>query len=281
MWVPDYLHTPELWLDLLLAQVLVTVNAVFLAILLYQAKASRSFTGLPIPLMILAVAVLPQMRYYWLLQLWVFVILLFLYLMRDASDSQPPNGYVCFISLALCVLALWTPDTLWCIVYLWLVMLLSSAFSLRTIMASAIAVGVFAFYYGIAYYLGWVGEWSFDALLNRSWFAQNIPAHEVVTLAAVLIGTFAIAFAAFRRSSYGFVSTRMLLYHSVLLYLVATPLIVYDHPEGGVMCAMMAVATPAITSIYLLQKESESRGITFLVYVLAAVGLYAYAAAVG
>ena len=275
MWIPDYVNNSEQWIDLMLTQLLVIANAIFLSIVLYQAKASRSYSALPIPLMILTTAVLPDMRSTWLLQLWMFIILMFLFLMQQLSENQSPNSYVFFVSLLLCILTIWIPDAVWCLLYLWLVVLQCSAFSLRTIFASAIAVAVFAIYYGIAYHLGWVSELPLDSLLDRSWFADYASVRHLVSVSVVLVSTFAIMFASFRRSSYDFVSTRMLLYHCAMLYIVATPFILLSKPEGAVMHAMLALATPAVTGIYLLQKESESRGITFLLYVLVALALYA------
>lgn len=274
MWIPDYLCAQQLWVDLMITQIMVVVNAVFLAVLLYQAKASRSFTALPVPLTILTIAALPEMRFDWVWQLWIFTILLFLYLVQDVSDTQSPNGYIFFTSLILCVLSLWIPDASLTILYLWLVVLFYSAFSLRTIFASAIAVAVFAFYYAIAYYLGWTDEWSWIGLIERTWLGYSVSAQWMLTIVVALAGTLAIAFAAFRRSSYGFVSTRILLYHSAALYLVAIPFVLFPAADGGAMHAMLALAIPAITSIYLLQQESESRGITFLVYLLVAFALY-------
>lgn len=275
LWVPDYLSAPERWHELLLTQLVLIANAIMLSALLYQGKASRSFTALPVPLMIFTVAALPQLRSGWLLQLWIGVLLLFLFTMQQLADNQPPNGYVFFFSLVLCILSLWLPDALWCIVYLWAVVLMMGAFSLRTIMASAIAMAVFVFYYRIAGFFGWSMEWGCSSLLSRSWLATVMPLHDTIAIAFVLVATFAITFAAFRRSLYGFISTRMLLYHCVMLYLIVTPLVLLCRPDGGGIHALLAIATPAVTSIYLLQKESESRGITFILYIIGALALYA------
>ena len=275
LWVPDYRSAPERWPELMCTQLLLAANAVLLSVLLYQGKASRSFTALPVPLMILTVAVLPQLRYSWLLQLWIAVLLLFLFFIQQLAENQSPNGHVFFTSLVLCILSLWLPDALWCIVYLWGVVLMMGALSLRTILASAMAVAVFVFYYQIAGYIGWSVEWAWSSILSRSWMASALPLHDIITIAVVLIATFVITFATFRRSLYGFVSTRKLLYYCVALYLIVTPLVLFYRPDGGGIHALLAIATPAVTSIYLLQKESESRGITFLLYIIVALALYA------
>lgn len=275
LWVPDYLSAPERWHELLLTQLLLVANAIMLSALLYQGKATRSFTALPVPLMIITVAVLPDWRCGWLLQVWIAVMLLFLFMMQQMADNQSPNGYVFFFTLVLSVLSLWLPDALWCIVYLWAVVVMMGAFSLRTLLASAIGLVVFIFYYQIAHYFGWSVEWGWSSLLPRSWMAKVMSLHDIITVAVVLVATFAITFVTFRRSSYGFVSTRMLLYHCVMLYLMVIPLVLFFRPDGGGIHALLAVATPAVTGIYLLQTESESRGITFILYFLVALALYA------
>lgn len=275
MWVPDYVHMPAVWDELLLTQAGVLFNAVYLSVLLYQARASKSISFLPAPLFILTVAVLPGMRCHWQLQLWILAVLLFLHLVLHTGDHEAPNGYVFFFSLLLCILSPWIPDALWFVPYAWVVVLMFGRLSVRTLLASVIAAAVFAVYYGAAVYFGMVDDWSFmTTLFPRSWFAWNADVPDILSVVIVLLATIAIAASSFLRSSYGFVSTRMLLNHFVALFVIAVPFILFVRPASADTVAMAALAAPAVTGIYLLQKESESRGITFLAYVLVALALY-------
>ena len=273
MWVVDYIRTPEAGWTIFSTQILVLFNAVLLSMTLYRAKATAHFSLLPAILYILAVGVFPFLREHWQPQLTVTILLFFLYMTRDMTDSHEPNGLVFFVTLLLCLVALFSPDALWCIVFLWLVVLLQGSFTFRTIAASLLAVALVAVYYILAMYLGWMELWNYYVLLDRRWFGSVYPLCIIVTVTTMMIAFLLAAGGAFRRSSYDLVSTRMLLYHVVFIGLLSAPLILLSavYPDCWLLLPLALAAT---TSIYLLQKQSESRGITLLLYITGAVALY-------
>lgn len=273
MWVADYIRMPELWLSLLLTQCLVILNSGLLCALLYRAKATAHFSLLPAVLYIAAMGVFPYLRLHWQPQLIPAILLFFLLTTRDVSDPHEANGLIFFSSLLLCLTALLVPDAVWCIAFLWVVVLLQGAFSVRAVVASLLAVALVAIYYVLAMYVGWVDMWDTSVLIERQWFAHLLPAALTTAIIILLLAFLLVTSGAFRRSSYDLVSTRMLLYHVVMFGLLAAPLILFTsaQPDYWVMLPFTLSAT---VGIYMMQKESETRGVTLLLYLIGAVGLY-------
>lgn len=273
LWIVDYIRTPELWLTIFSAQMLVLLNAILLCMTLYRAKATAHFSLLPAVLYVLAVGVFPFLREHWQPQLTVTILLFFLYMTRDMTDAHEPNGLVFFVTLLLCLAALLSPDAVWCIVFLWIVVLLQGSFTLRTIVASLLAVALVSVYYLLAIYFGWAEQWNFSVLFDRHWFGSIYPACVIASVVCMMIAFLLATSGAFQRSSYDLVSTRMLLYHVVFIGLLSAPLILFSavYPDYWLLLPLALAST---TSIYLLQKQSESRGITLLVYITGAVALY-------
>ena len=273
MWIVDYIRTPELWLTIFSAQMLVLLNAILLCMTLYRAKATAHFSLLPAVLYVLAVGVFPFLREHWQPQLTVAILLFFLYMTCDMTDAHEPNGLVLFVTLMLCLAALLSRDAVWCIVFLWIVVLLQGSVTLRTIVASLLAVALVSAYYLLAIYFGWEEQWNFSVLFDRHWFGSIYPACVSASVVCMMIAFLLATSGAFQRSSYDLVSTRMLLYHVVFIGLLSAPLILFSavYPDYWLLLPLALAST---TSIYLLQKQSESRGITLLVYITGAVALY-------
>lgn len=273
MWLVDYTRTPELWLTILSTQAIVLVNAILLSMTLYRAKAAAHFSLLPAILYILAVGVFPFLREHWQPQLTATILLFFLFATRNMTDSHEPNGLVFFVTLLLCLAALLSPDAVWCIVFLWLVVLLQGSFTFRTILASLLAIALVCVYYVLAMYLGWIDLWDYSVLFHRQWFGNIYPVSIIVTVITMMIAFLLAASGAFRRSSYDLVSTRMLLYHVVFIGLLYAPLILFSavYPDCWLL---LPLALSSTTGIFLLQKESEARGVTLLIYILGAIALY-------
>ena len=273
MWIPDYLRQPESGLQVLLAQLLAVLNGLLLCATLYRAKAASHFSLLPAVLYVLATAVFPFLRVHWQPQLPIAILLFFLYITRDMSDTHEPSGLVFFVTLLLCLSALLVPDAVWCISFLWIVVLLQGTFTLRSILASVLAVVLVSVYYALAMYIGWAEVWDYGQLLDRHWFGLDQPACIIAAVAVMLPAFIVIAVCAFQRSTYDLVSTRMLLYHVVILGLLSSPLILLSAARQDCW-ALLPCSLAAATGIYLLQKETESRGVTLLIYIIGAIALY-------
>lgn len=273
MWTVDYVRTPDQWITVLMAQLLTVACGVWLSMVLHSAKAAEHFSLLPAILYVAAVGVIPYLRVHWQPQLITIVLLYFLYVTRDMKESSEPNGQVFLVSVLLCLTALWIPDALWCILFLWVVMLLQGLFSPRTVMASLLGVMLVGVYYVLAVYIGRAEMWDYRQLIDRTWFRYDTSDSVAVVVGIMIAGFLTAAIAAFRRSSYDLVSTRMLLYNSALLGLLSSPLILWTvaQPDCWVLLPLALAST---TGIYLLQQESETRGVSFLVYLTIAVAMY-------
>lgn len=273
MWIPDYSRTPELWGSTLTTQVLVTLNSILLCMVLYRAKATGRSSLLPAVLYVLAAGVVPYLRVHWQPQLIVGVLLYFLYVTRDMSDTHEPNSLVFFVTLLLCLVSLLIADALWCIVFLWVVVLLQGAFTLRTVLSSLLAVALVAIYYALAIYVDRADVWDASLLLDRQWVGDTQPACLSIAEGVMTLAFLVVTGGAFVRSSYDLVSTRMLFYHIVLWGVLSAPLILFAPSEVG-FCVMLPFVLSAVTGIFLQQKESESRGVTLLLYIIGTVSLY-------
>lgn len=273
MWTVDYVRIPEQWGLVLCTQMLTLTNAVMLSTLFYRAKASGHFSLVPALLYVLTIAIFPNLRVHYMPQIIVIQLLSYLLLTRDMSESNELNGTLFFVSLLLCITALFSPDAMWCIVFLWVVAWVQGCFSLRTILASLLAAGLFAIYYALMVYMGWSEQHDWSVLVVREWFAYNSATLTVVSVSVLYAAFLYMSGAAFRRSSYDLVSARLLLYHVVMLGLVSAPLVLFVAATQDAL-VLLPLALAATTGVYLLQKESESRGITLLVYLAAAITLY-------
>lgn len=273
MWITDYVRTPDQWSAILTTQLLTAAGGLGLCILLYRAKAAEHFSLLPAVLYVAAVGIFPYLRIHWQPQLIALVILYFLLATRDTKDNHEPNSQVFLVTVLLCLIALWIPDALWCIVFLWIAMLLQGEFSFRTIMASLLGVMLVGIYYVLAMYVGWAEIWDYRQLLDRNWFAMDTPVSMTIVVGILIAGFLAAASGAFRRSLYDLVSTRMLLYHVVMLGLLSMPLILWTAALTDCW-VLLPLALSATMGIYMLQQESETRGVAFLVYLIGAIALY-------
>lgn len=275
MWTVDYVRLPELWRTILGAQAMVAVNGLLLCLTLHRAKASGHFSLIPAVLYVAATGVYPYLREHWQPQLIAAILLLFLYATRNLADSHEPNNLVLLMTVLLCVVGLWIPDALWCIAMLWIVVLLQGMFTFRTIVASVLGIGLVGVYYAVALYMGWAEGWDYWALYDRRWIGFQAPACIIVSIVIMYLGFLGVTSGAFRRSSYDLVSTRMLLYHVVLLGLLSTPLILLPtpHPDSLVL---LPTALSSTAGLYLLQKQSEDRGVTLLLYIVITAALYTW-----
>lgn len=273
MWIPDYVRTPGLWSAVLTTQLLAALNGILLCMVLYRAKATAHFSLLPAVLYVAATGILPLLRVHWQPQTVAAILLFFLYATRNMTDSHEPNDLVFFVTVMLCAAALFMPDALWCIGFLWVVVLLQGSFTLRTVCASVLGAALVIIYYVLAMYIGRAEPWDYSQLFARHWFGFELPMFETLAIGAMMAGFLTVAGGAFRRSSHDLVSTRMLLYHVVLLGLLSALLIMWTTAQPYCQ-VLLTLALSATAGIYLLQKESESRGITLSVYLIGAATLY-------
>lgn len=273
LWSVDYIRRSEQWGLILLAQGLSLMNALLLSSVLYRAKATAHFSLIPAILYLVTTAIFPYLRLHWTPQVPVLVIALFLLVTRDISDDHEPNSVLFLITVLLCTAAFIVPDAIWCIAYLWVTVLIQGCFSLRSVLSSLLGAGLCATYYLLFVYMGWMEAVDWSVLVNRQWFATMQPA-QIVTAVVTLLAVFLyVSGAAFRRSSYDLVSTRMLLYQTVMLGLMSAPLILLSAAQSDILC-LMPLSMAGTAGIYLLQTKSESRGITLLVYLVGAITLY-------
>lgn len=273
MWVVDYVRTPDDWLIILLTQGLTIINASLLSMVIYRAKASSHFSLVPALLYVATIGIFPYLRVHWQPQLIVGILLFFLLTTRDMSDTSESNGVVFFTTLLLCLTSLLVPDALWCIFLIWIVVLLQGAFSLRTVFASLLAVLLVIVYYVLLMYVGCVDAWDPSVLLDRQWVGMRVPSALAVSVGLLMIGFLLVTGGAFARSTYDLVSTRMLLYHTVVWGLMSAPLVLFSASEQD-SWVLTTIALSGTTGIFLLQKESEARGVTFLLYLIGATALY-------
>lgn len=275
MWIVDYVRTPNEWLQVLVTQCMVLLNAGVLCTVLYRAKATARFSLVPAILYIVTIGIFPFLRVHWQPQLIAGVLLFFLLTTRDISDAHEPNGLVFFATVLLCLTALLVPDAVWCIPFLWIVVLLQGAFSLRTIFASLLGVLLVAIYYALAIYAGWAEMWDTSVLVERVWIGNSLPLCLSVTTAILLIAFIVITACAFIRSTHDLVSTRVLLDHAVILGLISAPLVLFTASEPDCW-VLLPLSMSATTGVFLLQKESEARGVTLFLYLIGAPALYVW-----
>lgn len=273
MWVVDYVRLSEEWPTILAAQLLTTLCGILLCMALHRAKATAHLSLLPAVLYVAAVGVIPYLRIHWQPQLIAGVLLLFLYTTRDMTDRREPNDLVFLMSVLLCLIAIWIPDAVWCIAFLWIVMLLQGSFTFRTILASLLGIALVSVYYALTIYIGWAEMWDYAQLFDRNWCSHELPQSVTVAIFVMIAAFLMVASGAFYRSLYDLVSTRMLLYHVVLLGLLSAPLILMTptRPDSQVL---LPLALSATAGIYLLQRESETRGVALLLYLIGASALY-------
>ena len=236
-WIPDFLQPNADYLSLSLTMAGTLANAFLLLYLTRTTTITRQKDILPVPLYLLTVTAFPSVHTAWRLQVAVLLLTSAVLIIHGAyrKENTAHDG---FLATALVAIAsLFVPQVIFFVPFVWLAYTLLRAMRLRTFLASLIALAVFGIYLALAVYLfGWecpyvhVFEWNETPMLTY-WI--------------------------------------LLAFHIAFLVAAAVRIDRDSTTQQALLILLFLFFLPAATAtLFFRQRDSLSRGLCFLMYLL-------------
>lgn len=273
LWIPDFL-AEDAPIGLLSATLSLTVvNAVVLMVLFYHCGVTRYRVGMPVLLYMLLMAAFPSTHTDWQTQVAILFIAPVVLLLHNVHLNPETQEQSFVATLLICVASLFAPSMVWLVPCLWLGFVLQQAFSLRSMLASLMAVAVFAIYFGITVFVA--SRWGYELLvampdLSMGWWGHIMPLADRIrlyVLLAVSIGFSVVLLLYIDRASTR-VRTFTLVY---MILLVVTMLVVLFGSHTPTINPLPVYAASVLATLFFQQRESVVQGIIFLCFMLIAV----------
>lgn len=258
LWIPDFISEDAQYLPLIGSLMFVIGNALLLMLLFYRAGVTRNRSSLPIYIYMLLMSVMQEAHHLWYMQLLIFMVLLSLLLLLQVSRNENATEESFLITALLCLSSLITPQILCFIPLVWLYLISERAFSLKTFIATLLAVGCFAIYIGVSFALGWL-EW--DSHLS----VLQEPMQCMQLAGLILCTLFFVIFSFVGYSRQNLPIQGMLLF--LLGYFVLSSILCFFPLTGFYSLEYVIVLCLAAYSSYCFQKtESVANGVIFILY---------------
>lgn len=273
LWIPDFLVANAPIGALVATMLLSVVNAFIIMLLFYHAGVTRYRVGLPMVSYLLLMAAFPAIHADWRAQVAIVFIAPVVLLIHNVHLNPETQEESFVATLLICVSSLFMPTMIWLVPVLWVGFVLQQALSLRTFLASLMAIAVFALYYAITWFLA--GRWGYVLLLampslSIGWFGPVLSTADQIrmyVLLAVMVW-FVIELLIYIDR----VSMRERTFTLVFLALLLTVLLMTFFPIDGQNNSPLPVyAASVMATLYFQQRESIVRGVFFLCFILLTV----------
>lgn len=277
-WIPAFMAQD--WRLVLPTMLLAVVNAfVFQGFAMQVGLVSmRERDGLPIFIYLLSATACTQYAACWQGQVAVLGGLIVLYGLQRCFREEEPTETAFLSSLLLCLCSLVLPDMVWLIAVLWVAFMILHSFGLRVWLATLIGVGVFAIYFLIAWYFGWVDN-VYGALFVRRWlFGGEMWWHETAAAVMIVLGV-AFGAGAMLRVDRDSANQQNSLLLFVLLFVVCAGLSLVPMCKSAFaichsMMPMLCLVYAGLSVLYFRQEESIARGVWYWLSIVLLIGCY-------
>ena len=272
MWIPDFLQSEtKLW-HTIATLVLSVGNAVLLMYLLYQTGVTRTRSSLPVFCYLLIVGAMSDLHQQWDGQLSVLALQGVLLLLMHAyrSDNAVHESFLC--TIVLCAAALLQPDMLLLLPVVWIGLSVQRAMSVRVMLASLIAAGVFGLYMWISSML-YPDAFSIVSISDA--FRHELPKVEELLQPAVLT-VFALVFAVISLTGFARENSRAQSLVLIMLMLTVVGVVMMFFPPAC-FTSLMAVAAycaAALAAYCFCSRQSVAMGIVFIMYILIPLSIF-------
>ena len=295
MWIPDFIAAADMgatacrWLYLpvtidtetnailivAVTLLLTLLNALLLMSLLYTAGATRERSLLPLVVYVFLTSAITELHYLPSFQVALIFISLMLALLYKVYRQPFATEEVFLATLLLLIGSMFAPDFLWLILFIWIGLVSERAMSMRSLLASLIAIVVVGSVVALIEMLtigGIIGE-PFANLINRSLIT--------IDLSPLFIGYALLALISIILVIYYF-STRTLLNvkHIVAydlfvgLMIVVFIFTIWRGDNSLNLYPLGLFAFSALISHYFLNNQSIARGVLFILYFVAQIAFF-------
>ncbi len=277
-WIPAFMAQD--WRLVLPTMLLAVVNAfVFQGFAMQVGLVSmRERDGLPIFIYLLSATACTQYAACWQGQVAVLGGLIVLYGLQRCFREEEPTETAFLSSLLLCLCSLVLPDMVWLIAVLWVAFMILHSFGLRVWLATLIGASVFAIYFLIALYFGWIDN-VYGALFVRRWlFGGEMWWHEIAAAVMIVLGI-AYGIGAMLRVDRDSANQQNSLLLFVLLFVVCAGLSLVPMCKSAFaichsMMPMLCLVYAGLAVLYFRQEESIARGVWYWLSIVLLVGCY-------
>lgn len=277
-WIPAFMAQD--WRLVLPTMLLAVVNAfVFQGFAMQVGLVSmRERDVLPIFIYLLSATACTQYAACWQGQVAVLGGLIVLYGLQRCFREEEPTETAFLSSLLLCLCSLVLPDMVWLIAVLWVAFMILHSFGLRVWLATLIGASVFAIYFLIALYFGWIDN-VYGALFVRQWlFGGEMWWHEIAAAVMIVLGV-AFGAGAMLRVDRDSANQQNSLLLFVLLFVVCAGLSLVPMCKSAFaichsMMPMLCLVYAGLSVLYFRQEESIARGVWYWLSIVLLIGCY-------
>lgn len=259
MWIPVFQHTENIWNAVITLSIAI-INADFLMFFCHKTRMTRNLNWMPV-LMYLLPFGMGIIACDWKLQIGIFFLFASIHMIILAfrQDKAVEESFLATAFL-LCG-TIFLPQLIWLLPFIWISFIIQSAFNLRVFSASIIAILAFAAIDFAGFYLfQWTFPWHWNEIINLTFIPFSFTNWKLYILAA--FGIFFII------SNYMFYQRENATVQSLLNIFIIPFLMACVMQSPAILIAMLA----GISAHYYISRQSLSRGIFFIIYILFCVG---------
>lgn len=154
-WIPD-IRDPryDSWATLL-TLLLTLANGACMAWMFYRMNITRFYTALPFVVYLFTTSAFPMLHHYWQGQAAILVLTPLIVLLYSTHLDERSQRSVFGATILLLLASVMMPALVWMLPVVWMMMIYQHALSLRSLLASFLAMVVFGIYAGLFdYFLG-------------------------------------------------------------------------------------------------------------------------------
>ena len=270
LWIPSFREQQGFSVTLTMG--LTMLAASVLQFFFHFSGMTRETDILPALLYFAAISVFPPLHTLWQSQVAVCALLIILHILYRGFREKDTTEDAFVSSILLLLPSMLVPDMIWLFPFIWIAYIILSAFSMRTMMATLIALGTFALYLGLGLYLGKLDN-PFLELLNRRFIFEVTDPEEWIMLAVLMfMGCYFFIITVIRvdRDS---VRQQAILTLFALFFAATIAMIIYPMMPMRSIPLMLAMLS-GMATIFFRQTESVHRGIVFLIYLALLIAGY-------
>lgn len=263
-WIPDFLSGSTQIGALVATMLLTLVNGWGMMYLLYTTSITRYREPLPVVLYLWATVAFPELHPLWDAQLAVLTLIFTVIILHYCYHKTDSQEQVFLATGLLLIGSLCVPELVWYIPLLWAALIFQQALSIRSLLASWVAIGCFALYYAIAYYF--MAEWPLYTIpmpaIPQIMSDSTLLITLITVAVALLMGLYFSGHLLWRLYRESNRMRFMVILHIILLIAGAVWALMPAGDWNGLSLLIYPFAM--LATLFFQQKESVFRSIVFL-----------------
>lgn len=263
-WVMEMMAPDAPVARLVATLLLVLLNGLCLMRLLYHSGITHYMENLPVVLYLWINTVFSPMHALWQSQIAILLLMVVVLFLHESYHDTSSQEKTMLGTLLILISSLFLHEFVWLIPIFWGALVYQQALTVRSFMASLIAIAFFSFYYAIACY-SIDSVPAYQLIRPTEWFFRSSEislVSMVEGVAVMILGLFFSFHLLWRLYREGNRTRFFICLYIAFLLLggILTGLFSYD--ESGL--SLMLYAFSLLATLYFQQKESTLRGVIFL-----------------